>query len=85
MNLLGWLAFWTRLPEWFLKFEELKLANSARCHADTNFKNANFQRFMGKTDQKLLWDIFFIVEYLEMNTQSLKQWFIIDHLTDILH
>jgi len=38
MILHGWLKSWTRLPEWFLNFEELQITNFTRCHMDTNLK-----------------------------------------------
>jgi len=53
MVLHGWLKFWTRLPEWFLNFEELKSADFTRCHIDTNHKNTSFQSFMEKVDRLL--------------------------------
>ena len=54
MGLHGWLIFWTRYPELFLNFEELKSANFTRCHMNTTLKYTSFQRFMQKVARKLL-------------------------------
>jgi len=44
----GWLKFWTRLPEWFLNFEELQFANFTRCHRWTLTYEYQFSSFCGK-------------------------------------
>jgi len=69
----GWLKFWTRLPEWFLNFEELKYANFKRYHIDTYLKNTRIQRFMEEVDRKSLEKRLYCWIYLRMNTHSQKK------------
>jgi len=67
MVLHGWLKLWTRLPEWFLNFEELKFEKFTRFYTDFNLKNPSF---VEKVARKLLKKkTFSIVDYPKMNAE----------------
>ena len=57
MALYGWLNFRNRLPEWFLNFDELKLASFTRYYMDTNLKY-QFSAFCGESNPEVAKKIF---------------------------